>query len=119
MKLGRYYKPGDTIPCGTTFIEFKSDVPERAVIAKTECDSTVLEHYNGAMYEVLDFEWPTQPPQPEIGEVWEVEDRQSRKRHFARYQGEKNKMQYVFELRWFSFFPCEVRFVRRWTPDGV
>jgi hypothetical protein len=117
MKPGRYFKPGDTIPTGTTFIEYKNDIPKRAIIAKAEADSVVLEHYNGAIYELLEFDWPTPPPHPEIGEVWEVEFRETRERFLARYQGEKSKMQEVFGGEWLNWLPCYYKFIRRWRPD--
>jgi len=117
MKIGRYFKPGDTIPVGTTFIEYKNDMPKRAVIAKTEADSVVLEHYNGAMYELLDFAWPEKPPQPELGEVWEIERRDSKERLLARYDGEKSKLNMLFSCNRFDLFPCDVRFIRRWSPE--
>jgi len=117
MKLGRYFKPGDKIPANTTYIDFFTDYPKRAVITQSEVDLYVKDKCLSATYEVKDFDFPCRPPQPEICEVWEVEFRETKERLLARYQGEKSKMQEVFGGEWLDWFPCDYKFIRRWTPD--
>lgn len=116
MKSGRYFKLGDKIPEKTIFIEYKSEPFDHAIITRAETELTVTKSY-GRIYELLDFAFPKEPPQPKETEVWEVEFRATKTRHLARYQGERCYLQEVFGCENFSFYPFEVNFIRRWNPE--
>lgn len=72
---------------------------------------------DGPWYELLDFEPPAKPEEPQIGEVWEVSLAYApdSKRALRVYNGEENDMR-SFEGVSHLCKPSEYTFHKRWVP---